>query len=70
MPACIFDDRFSKLEDHEAIIMLFDAALSNPDWPPNDPPVKRDFNMIELQAIIKSGWRTSLFMLPNPIPAE
>jgi hypothetical protein len=66
MPASIFDVRFSKLEDHEAIIELFDAALSNPDWPPNDPPVKRDFEAIELQAIIKSGWRTSLFVVPKP----
>ena len=66
MPASIFDVRFSKLEDHEAIIKLFDATLSNLDWPPNDPPVKRDFEAIELQAITKSGWRMSLFVVPEP----
>jgi hypothetical protein len=60
--AHIFDDRMSQLDSHEAIIKIFDDALSDSNWPKNDPPSRQEPNVIESQAILKSGWRTSAFM--------
>lgn len=58
----IFYDRMSKLESHDATIKLFEDALLDPNWPENDRPSKQEINVIESQAILKSGWRTSAFI--------
>ena len=55
-------DRLSKLENHDATIALFETAISSPNWLDNDLPLKQDFDEVESRAVIKSGWRTSLFM--------
>jgi hypothetical protein len=59
----IFDDRMSQLDRHDAIIKIFDNALSDSSWPKNDPPSRQEPNVIESQAILKSGWHTSAFMV-------
>jgi len=64
MAAYIFDYRISQLDSHNAIIKIFNNALSDTNWPDNDRPSRQESNVVESLAILKSGWRTSAFMAP------
>jgi len=62
MAAYIFDSRISQSDSHNAIIKIFNNALSDMNWPNNDRPSRQESNVVESLAILKSGWHTSAFM--------
>ena len=68
-PFYVYENAMAKLKSHDETISIFEDALSiRSSWPDSDPPEIQDFHKLSSLQMIKTGWRSTLFMVALTVP--